>query len=195
MSTNKEKIEEFAKKYIYPLHMSYSLPDPVKYFNLDSINDDGYFEQLKYIILNGGDLLNLYDPSGQSHVYKVHRIIAVHDFGDVKAGQLGGFVTNYDNMDPVLSLDNTCWIYKDGAVFDNAKIYESAKVMDKAWVYGKARVSGYAIISHSAIICDEAIVCDEAIARDRAIVCGRTRINGNSVISNWAKNSRICSNV
>ena len=66
----------------------------------------------------------------------LYRIKAIRDFGDVKAGDLGGFVESEKN----LSQEGNCWIY------DDAKVYEDA------WIYGSARISGSVIISGSSII-------------------------------------------
>ena len=48
--------------------------------------------------------------------HTLHRIVATRNFGDVKAGDLGGWIETEDN----LSHDRFCWVY------------------DNAWVFGKA---------------------------------------------------------
>ena len=40
--------------------------------------------------------------------HKLHRIRALKDFADVKAGDLGGYVESEDN----LSHEGNCWVYK-----------------------------------------------------------------------------------
>ena len=82
----------------------------------------------------------------------LYRIQALKDFGNVKKGDLGGFVQNETN----LSQKGSCWIYDDACVYDKAQVYEEAKVSEKAevsgnawiheeaWVYGQARVFGNA---------------------------------------------------
>ena len=53
----------------------------------------------------------------------LYRIKALKDFGDVKAGDLGGFVESEKN----LSQDGNCWISDDVKVYeDAARISESA---------------------------------------------------------------------
>lgn len=47
--------------------------------------------------------------------YKAHRIRALEDFGDVKAGDLGGFVESYETLQHVDELD-TSWVYDDSIV-------------------------------------------------------------------------------
>ena len=52
----------------------------------------------------------------------LYRIKALRDFGDVKAGDLGGWVESESNLDHV----GDCWVF------------------DNAWVFGDARVCGEA---------------------------------------------------
>ncbi|MDD9334284.1 MAG: hypothetical protein PV354_11755, partial [Bartonella sp.] len=48
----------------------------------------------------------------------LYRIRALRDFGDVKAGDLGGFIEKEDN----LSHDGNCWVYDKARVFQNARV-------------------------------------------------------------------------
>ena len=66
------------------------------------------------------------------------RIRALIDFGDVKKGDIGGKIDNYDN----LSQEGDCWVYHNAQVRGNAKVRVDAKVSGNAKVYGDARVSG-----------------------------------------------------
>lgn len=68
----------------------------------------------------------------------LHRIKALRDFGDIKTGDIGGFIENEIN----LSHEGDCWVYNGAKVFDCAQVYENAKVSDNAEVFGNARVSG-----------------------------------------------------
>lgn len=72
----------------------------------------------------------------------LHRIIALRDFGEVKKGDLGGFIEKESN----LAHDRNCWIYNDAVVRDDAMVYGNAKVCDDAMVYGEAEVYGNAIV-------------------------------------------------
>ena len=86
--------------------------------------------------------------------FKLYRIEALIDFGDVKAGDKGGFIEREDN----LSHEGTAWVYGN------------ARVCDEATVYGNARVCG------NATVCDEARVCGNAT------VYGNARVYGNADI-------------
>ncbi|NDK07840.1 hypothetical protein EOM39_01180 [Candidatus Gracilibacteria bacterium] len=57
----------------------------------------------------------------------LYRIQALKDFGDVKKGDLGGYIEKEDN----LSQDGNCWIYNEAKVYDEAKICGNAKVYDE----------------------------------------------------------------
>ncbi len=65
---------------------------------------------------------------------KLFRIKALISFGNVKEGELGGFVEKEENLDQ----SGNAWVYGDAWVFGNARVYGDA------WVYGDARVSGNA---------------------------------------------------
>ena len=61
---------------------------------------------------------------------KLFRIKALIEFGNVKAGELGGFVEKEEN----LNHEGNAWVY------GNAEVYGNARVYGNAWVYGNARV-------------------------------------------------------
>ena len=63
---------------------------------------------------------------------KLFRIKALLSFGNVKEGELGGFVEKEEN----LSDNGDAW------VSGNARVSGDAEVSGNAWVYGDARVSG-----------------------------------------------------
>ncbi|MCZ2159300.1 hypothetical protein NPX99_08635, partial [Bartonella sp. 220] len=84
----------------------------------------------------------------------LYRIKALRSFGDVKIGEIGGYIEKEAN----LSHEGNCWVADEACVFDDAKVYENARVYSNAWVlgrakaygnakvYGNARISGYAKI-------------------------------------------------
>ena len=55
---------------------------------------------------------------------KLFRIRALRDFGDVKAGELGGYVEKEGN----LSHDGNAWVFFDAEIYGNAKISGDAKI-------------------------------------------------------------------
>ena len=76
----------------------------------------------------------------------LHRIKALKDFGNVKKGELGGYVESERN----LSQEGNCWVCGnakvcgDAEVCGNAKVCGDAKVCGNAWVFGNAEVCGNA---------------------------------------------------
>ena len=72
----------------------------------------------------------------------VFRIKALKDFGDVKKGDLGGFVEEEVN----LSHEGECWIYNDACVYGCARLYQNAKIYDNVRVYDFSEVCGDANI-------------------------------------------------
>ena len=76
----------------------------------------------------------------------LHRIKALIDFGDVKAGELGGYVEKEEN----LSQYGNAWVYRHAKVFGNAYIYGNAWVYDDAHIYGNAEVYSNARVCSNA---------------------------------------------
>ena len=58
----------------------------------------------------------------------LHRIKALKDFGNVKKGELGGYVESERN----LSQEGNCWVYSNAEVCGNAKVYSNALVCGNA---------------------------------------------------------------
>ncbi len=110
----------------------------------------------------------------------LHRIKALRDFDDVKAGDLGGFIK--DESD--LSHDGNCWVYDDAMVIQ-ASVSENAKIRNNACVVNYARVYGNAVISDKAwVLSDKAHVYDNAIINGNAKIGGY--VFGNAVVSDNA---------
>ncbi|HBT77304.1 MAG TPA: hypothetical protein DEB39_10380, partial [Planctomycetaceae bacterium] len=77
-----------------------------------------------------------YEIQKQSHQLpdgrKVHRIKALCDFGNVKTGEIGGFVEADDN----LSQAGTCWIADDAMALGRSRITGDALLRDRARLDG-----------------------------------------------------------
>lgn len=54
----------------------------------------------------------------------LHQIVAVTDFGDVRVGDLGGWIEKESN----LSQEGGCWISDDARIYDDAQIYGNAQI-------------------------------------------------------------------
>ena len=74
--------------------------------------------------------------------HTLHRIRATVAFGNVSAGELGGWIEKEEN----LSHDCNAWVYGEARVFGKAQVYGEARVFGKAWVFGEAHWLGIACI-------------------------------------------------
>ena len=87
-----------------------------------------------------------------------YRVKALKDFGDVKKGDIGGYIENENS----LSHEGLCWVYNNAKIygyseiFDNAKISGNAKVFGYSEVYDNAEVYGNAKVFGNAEICENA---------------------------------------
>lgn len=91
----------------------------------------------------------------------LYRVRALRDFGNIKKGELGGFVQSEYN----LSHEGDCWIYDDAKAYEDSKVLDDAKLFDSAMVYGHATIH------------NNAMVYDKARAYGNASVLGSTRIH------------------
>lgn len=106
-----------------------------------------------------------YQENGTTHKFTLRQIEALHDFHDVKAGTLGGWIEETSN----LSQDGTCWVYDQ-----NSTVYAGAVVRDNA------RVSQPCTISHGAVLSDECWV-DRADISHGACICDRAMVQASQV--------------
>ena len=114
---------------------------------------------------------------------KLFRIKALVEFGDVKAGELGGYVEKEGNV----SQDGNAWVYEDAAVYGDARVYEDAAVYGDAKVYGDARVSGDAEVSGNAEVSGDARVSGDAEVSGNAEVSGDAWVSGDTRVSGDAR--------
>jgi UDP-3-O-[3-hydroxymyristoyl] glucosamine N-acyltransferase len=80
----------------------------------------------------------------------IKRIFALHDFGNVKKNEIGGFIECKDN----LSHDGDCWIA------DNAMAVGWSRVSGDAQLHDRARIEGFARVSDQTLIRDDARLDD-----------------------------------
>ena len=134
---------------------------------------------------------------------KLFRIKALVEFGNVKAGDLGGYVEKEEN----LSHEGNAWVcgnaevcgdarvYGNAWVYGDARVYGNAEVCGDARVYGNARVYGDARVYGNARVCGDARVYGNAWVCGNAEVCGDARVYGNAWVYGdaWVYgNARVC---
>jgi len=65
-----------------------------------------------------------------------YRVKALRDFSDIKAGDVGGFVTSEHN----LSQNGDCWVYDDAKMFDNSEIHNDAKMHNNSEMHNNSKM-------------------------------------------------------
>lgn len=116
-------------------------------------------------------------PYGSFGSVTLHRIRAVADFGDVKAGQLGGWIESEHR----LSQKGNAFVYDEAQVYPNAHVEGNAQIREKALIYGNAYVYGDAKISGNAEVYGYARICGEMVINGNTHVCGETVVSENTV--------------
>ena len=79
----------------------------------------------------------------------LYRIQALRDFGNVKEGDIGGYIEAEKNLSQI----GNAWVYGNARVSGNAWVYGNAWVSDDARVSGDSRVSGDADIKTAGDTC------------------------------------------
>ena len=97
---------------------------------------------------------------------ELFRLIALIDFGNIKAGDKGGLVAGPHS----LSQQGDCWVSGDARVYDRAQVYGRAHVFGEAEVYGRAQVFG------EAEVYDEARVGGDALVSGASVVFHEQRV-------------------
>ena len=142
---------------------------------------------------------------GEGHYAIVlYRIKSLKDFGDVRAGDLGGYVESEDN----LSHEGTAWVYDGARVCGDAEVSEDAQIHDgtvisgRVKVYGNtctygdvqirgnARVFGTVKLVNGTIVRDESVIYGKSYIKD-SIICGESHIKSSDVYSSYINNSHL----
>ena len=121
----------------------------------------------------------------------IYRIKALKNFGDVKAGDMGGFIESEEN----LSHEGPCWIYGDAMVYHNAKVKDNAIVRDYVHVFNNARVMENAIVEGHARVADDSVVFGNARIKDNSNIFGRGMVHGFAIVQDNTtvfEQARVC---
>ncbi len=113
----------------------------------------------KYELL-AGDCLRAGDRT-------VYRIRALRDFGDIKRGDLGGYIDDESS----LTHSGDAWVQDAAQVYgEDATVAGNARIKGEAWVLG--RVDG------DAQICDLVVIGEGAHVGGSTILCGDEIVTG-----------------
>lgn len=112
----------------------------------------------------------LQDTAIQFRGHKLYRIEAIKNFGNVKKGDLGGYIESEDNLS---QLEN-CWVLDNAKVYGNSVVFENASVGGYAQVYDNAEVKGEAKIHGDGLVGSFARIDKDAdISRIRDYYVGK----------------------
>ncbi len=129
-------------------------------------------EKPKYQILKK-DYIDFMHPIRKSvKPVRLYRILALRDFrnpyfGNVKEGQIGGYIQSEDN----LSHDGNCWVGHTAKVFDMATVQDNSIVQDDAAVFESAQIKTDTVIRGLARVRGSAIL-DSCVVGDKADILG-----------------------
>lgn len=112
----------------------------------------------------------------------LYRIKALKDFGDVKRGDLGGFIEKEEN----LAQEGDCWVYDRAIVKNKARIYDNVRIKNRAIVKDNAKISYDAQILDFAVVGDNAVVSQNAIVKQNSRIDGDTHVCGSCIIQDDA---------
>ena len=129
-----------------------------------------------------------YELTSETKVFlgkTLYRIKALVQFGNVNAGDLGGWIEKEEN----LSQSGNAWVYGDARVSGNAEVSGNARVSGDARVYGDARVSGNAWVYGNAEVSGDARVYGNARVSGDARVYGDAEVYGNARVYG---NAEVC---
>lgn len=96
----------------------------------------------------------LTDEKTEINGHRVHRIQAIKDFGDVKAGYFGGWVECEEN----LSQKDLCWVYPNAYAYENSRIRSDAKLYARVIASGECVITDQATLSGTVHVCDHAYI-------------------------------------
>lgn len=142
--------------------------------------------------------------------HTLYQIVALRDFGNVKAGDRGGFIEHpyfVSEYSPVwnLSQEGLSWVYAGSVVYGSARVCENAQVRGSSVLSGHSivsenacivdsRVSGNAVIrghaqilqskvTQNAHIYDSAIISGSTVVKGQGHIFGNAQVEMNGVIS------------
>lgn len=111
----------------------------------------------------------------------VYRIQAIKDFGDVKKGELGGFVSDEYCISPY----GNSWVYGD-AILVSSYIADNVKVRNNSMVVSSF-LTDNVVIEEGSKIFNKSVITDDTkiggnITVKHSVISGSSRISGESTI-------------
>jgi len=136
----------------------------------------------------------LKDQSIVIHGKILYRIRALRDFGNVKKGDIGGYVQGEHN----LSHDGECWVYNNAKMFDNSRVLDNAKMFNYSKMFDIAEMRNYSKMYNFSEMHDNAkmynfsVMFDNAEMHDNTEMYDFSKASGNvKLISNAKLYARV----
>ena len=117
----------------------------------------------------------------------LHRIQALRSFGDVKDGEVGGWIQKESN----LWHDGNCWVgeeakaFEDSFVFGNSQVVGEVSLSGSARVFGNSYLSGSVKVSGYAWVGENAEVTGKVNLSQRSLVIGKAKLSGDVQLSGF----------
>lgn len=133
-----------AFKYYFQMK-NLSISDIQQHFSVNFNLAKELLAELNHLI-NSGRKYRYTGELVEKNGHTLGQIQSLKDFGDVKAGDLGGFI----ECDQNLRHENNCWVADQAMVLAGAMIWDDAIIKDDAvvegdvWVYDNAQIYGQA---------------------------------------------------
>ncbi len=108
----------------------------------------------------------------------LYRIRALKDFGNVKAGQLGGFIASEQNLSQL----GDCWVADDAQVFDQATVSDHAQVLGRACIRDHARIGDKARVLGNAQVFENGWVFKSGVVFDNAMIYGSGQVRDDGMV-------------
>ncbi len=109
---------------------------------------------------------------------ELFRIRALVNFGNVKAGELGGYIEKEANLSQL----GKAWVSGDAQVYDDARVSGNARISGHANISDRAKISGDARVTRNAWVTDDARVFGNAHVSGNAQISGEARVSGNAQV-------------
>jgi UDP-3-O-[3-hydroxymyristoyl] glucosamine N-acyltransferase len=109
---------------------------------------------------------------------RVERIQAIRSFGNVKEGDIGGFIEDDNN----LSHNGNCWIADDAIASGQSRVSGNALLKDSARIDHRVKVSDFAVIQDRAMLRDDVFVYGNAVVGFQSLLAGAVTICDHAVV-------------
>lgn len=112
---------------------------------------------------------------------RLYRIKALRDFGDVKAGDRGGYIQSENNLRHA----GNCWVYDNARVFYGSKVYDNAKICGWCHISGSSHIYGDSKVDNSVLVTGKSRIHGNATLKSSFVissadVCGDTILSFNT---------------